>query len=123
MELAVADVERVYAAGAVLEEAIGETAGGGADVEADVAGGVEGEGVESGFEFVACAGDVAVGLNNLDVKVEWDAGAGFGVGEGLAADGVGEDEALGFLAGFGESTLDEELVEADFFWGFGGLGH
>jgi hypothetical protein len=54
----VADVDRIDLGGAPLEEAIGEAAGGCADVERGGAGGVDGEVIEGAFEFQATATDV-----------------------------------------------------------------
>ena len=51
MELAVADVERDHPGGARLQQAVGEAAGRGADVEAVLAGDVDAEGLERRASF------------------------------------------------------------------------
>ena len=57
IELAVPDVDGVDAGGAALKQAIGESAGRGADVEADQAGRVYSEGVERVGQLAAGARD------------------------------------------------------------------
>ena len=59
VELAVADVDRVHARGAALQQAVGEAAGRRADVEADAARGIEPERVERARELLAAARHVA----------------------------------------------------------------
>lgn len=66
VELGAADIDGEDRSGAALEEAIGEAAGGGAEVEAAKAGDIDFERGERGFEFVAAAADVALGFDELD---------------------------------------------------------
>ena len=58
VELAGADVDGVHARGAALQQAIGEAAGRGADVEADFARHVDAEMIERRFQLQAAAADV-----------------------------------------------------------------
>ena len=121
VDLAVAGVDGEDGGGAVLEHAVGEAAGGGSDVGAGEAGDGDGPGGEGGFELEAAAGDVAeVVAEEADDGGVVDEGAGLG---GLSAffetllvdeDAAGEDEGLGALAGGGEGTVNEELVETKF---------
>jgi hypothetical protein len=92
------------APGAVLEEAVGEAAGGGADVEADPVERVDGEGLEGGFEFEATASDVAGFLLDGEWGVGGDLGAGFIDEAFSAADLAGEDEAFGLFAGLAKTA-------------------
>lgn len=123
VELPVADVNAVDVGGAVLEEAVGEAAGGGADVEGVKAGGVDvkvGEGVG---EFFSAAADVARGCFDVQRGVWWEGGGGFGdEGVGAGPDFSGHDEGFGEGACGGFALEDEELVGADFGGGHGGWG-
>ena len=72
VELAVGDVERDDVLRPALEQAVGEAAGGGADVERAAAADVDLQGVERVRELDAAAGDVgrrAVDLE-LDLRVD-----------------------------------------------------
>ena len=121
MEEGAADVDGDDGFGAVLEEAVGEAAGGGADVDAAGAVDAEVEAVEGFLEFEAAAGDEGFGVADAEGGVGGDEVAGFGGGGVVDEDFAGEDEALGLFAGFDEAGGDEEEVEADFF-GFRGGG-
>ena len=66
VELAVPDVHGDDLCRAVLQEAVGETARRGAGVEHAPTGRVDAEAVEGGFELVAAASDVAIGLAHHD---------------------------------------------------------
>jgi len=66
-EGAVAGIDGVDAGGCVLEEAVDESAGVGAEVCGGEAGGVDGETAECEFELVAAAGDVAGHAGASDV--------------------------------------------------------
>jgi hypothetical protein len=119
------DVDGEDEFGAVLEKAISEAAGGGADVEASAARGIEGKIGESGFEFAAGAGSEFLASDELETGVGRDGCAGF-VGAGTVnANLAREDEGLGFLLGIGEAASDERLIEAEaggFFHGIGRRG-
>ena len=111
VQLVGADVEGEDAPGAVLQEAVGEAARGGADVEAAEVGDVEPEGVKGALEFLAAAADEAGFGEEGELGAFGDGLAGL---EGLLAveeDFAGEDEALGRLAGVDEAGLDKGLVE------------
>ena len=100
----------------LLEHAVGEAAGGGADVDAGEAGEVDGPVGEGVLEFEAAAADVfEVGAEQADGGVGGDGGAGLVDALLVDEDAAGEDEGLGALAGGGVALVDEELVEADLF--------
>ncbi len=121
VDLAVAGVDSEDGGGAVLEHAVGEAAGGGADVGAGEAGDGDVPGGEGGFELEAAARDVAeVVAEEAEVGGVVDERARF---SGLSAffeallvdeDAAGEDERLGSLARGGEGAVNEELVETKF---------
>ena len=65
-ELSVPDVDGEHRTGAALEQHLGESAGRGAGVERDAAGGVDGERVERGDQLVRRAAHVVVGCRDLE---------------------------------------------------------
>jgi hypothetical protein len=97
---------------AVLEKAVGEAAGGGAEVEANAAGGVERKVGESGCEFEAGAGSEFLAGGEFEAGIGGDGSAGFVGAEAVEADFAGEDEGLGFFFGVSEAAGDEGDVEA-----------
>jgi hypothetical protein len=109
----VADVDRVDARRAALEQAVREPAGRGADVEAHAARGVDGERVERGRQLDAAARDVGMrrsGDLDLGVLRHGDARlVGAPAGDG---DRAREDHRLRLLAGRSEAAQDEQAVEA-----------
>ena len=100
--------------GTALEQAIGKTAGGGTDVEADPSGGIDLKMVEGGFEFEAAASDVSIRGLDLERGVGGEFFASFGKVTIPAANEPGHDGALGFFAGGKEPAFDEQKVEALF---------
>jgi hypothetical protein len=110
MQLGAADVDGEDGGCAVLEEAIGEAAGGCAEVHAAEAGDIDGEGFECALEFLAAAGDVAFGLKEFKGGVWGEHGGGFDEDGGPGADAAGHDEALGAFTGVYEAAFDEEEV-------------
>ena len=113
-DLAVAGVDGEDVGGTVLEHAVGEAAGRGADVEAGLAHEVDLPVFEGGFELEAAAADVAeVGSEEAEDSSRVDRGAGLINLLLVDEDTAGEDESLGSLAGGCQGLVDEELVEAD----------
>ena len=111
IELAGADIDRMDAHGSGLEQNVGESAGGGADIEAGPAGDIDGEVAERAGQLEAAAAHVGRAREDLDATVIGDGLAGLGgflpVDEHLA----GHDQGLGFLAGFGEPAFHNEPVQ------------
>lgn len=119
MELAVAYVHTRDVGGAVLEEAIGEAARGGADVQGIKARDGNGVGVEEALEFLAAAGDEAGRGDDGDGGVGGEFFAWLVEDGGIVADFAREDEGFGLGSGFGQATGDQQLIQAD----FGGRRH
>jgi hypothetical protein len=111
-ELATADIDGEDTQRSVLQEAIREAAGGGAEVDGGEAFGLNAESGEGVFEFMPTATDEAFGGVERDVVVRVGGASGLVGGEAVDADGAGEDEALGFFPAFGEAEVNEGLVEA-----------
>ena len=76
IELAGSDVDRVDAGGAALQETIGESTGGGADIEADFAGDLNAEMIERRLQLQSAASDIAWLLGQLDLRIRCDCVAG-----------------------------------------------
>ncbi len=113
VELPAADVDGDNGGGAALQEAVGEAAGGGANVEAAQAVRFDAEGVESGFELTPAAADVGLKLGEVERRPFVEHGGGFHEGERSAAGAPGHDEPPGGLARLGEAPVDEQLVGAN----------
>ena len=115
VDLAVAGVDGEDGGGAVLEHAVGEAAGGGADVGAGEAFDGDVPGLEGSFQFEASAGDEArvVAGEAKDGGIG-DTGAGFVDALLVDEDAASDDHGLGTLAGFGEMAIYEKFVEAEF---------
>src|SRR5262245_57859663 len=94
----------------MLEEAVSETAGGGAQVHGGLFGDGEAEVLEGVFEFAAAAADIAFGGDQDELVLSTDGIAGF-TGEAIIdADLSGEDGALGLLAAFAQAALDQRHI-------------
>jgi len=113
-ELAVADVDGVDPRGAVLEQDVGEAAGGGADVGADQAGWRKREVAEGVVELQSATGDPGMILAaDFEGRVFGEGLASFldapGAGEDLSC----EDEGLGAGAAFNQAAIGEQDVGTD----------
>ncbi len=115
-DLAIAGVDGKDGSCAALEHAIGEAAGGGADVDAAEAGEIDGPVGEGVLEFEAAAADVLeVGAEEADGGCGGDGGAGLVDALFVDENAAGEDEGLSAFAGGGVAVVDEKLVETDLF--------
>jgi len=114
-ELVGSDIDGVHADGSALEQAIGETAGGGTDIHTDPAGRVDLEGVESTLEFQATAADETLLFLDLERGVRRQLRAGFVDDAVPGTHFPGEDEALRLLAGITKATGNEKGVNPVFF--------
>ena len=113
VELPTAHIDGDDGDSATLQEAIGEAAGGGANVEAAEAVRLDAEGVEGGFELAAAAADVGLDLGEVERRAFVEHGGGFHEGERSAAGAPGHDQPPGGLARLGEAPVDEQLVGAN----------
>lgn len=115
VELGDVDVDGVDARGAVLQEAIGEAAGGAARVEADFVFGREMEIGECAFELQTAATRVAKRFSGeRDFRIGRNERACFACRLAVDEDISGEKHGLSALAGRRQSALDEEHIEARF---------
>jgi len=114
IDLAGADIDGMDPRGSGLEQNVGESAGGGADIEADPAGDIDGEVGERASQFEAAAADVGRAREDLDAAVVGDGLAGLGGFLAVEEHLAGHDEGLGFFAGFSEAACQDEPVETGF---------
>src|SRR5439155_487297 len=116
-------VERRVAHDAALQQAFGETARGGAHVEADAAGHLHLEGVERVGELLAAPAHERRTPLDLDARFPGDEGArlvdALAVHEHLTR----QDEADGLLPALDEPALDEHTVDTDARYGLGHALH
>lgn len=117
VELRAADVDAHDIGGAGLERAVGEAAGGSADVEDVGVAQIEGKALDGAGEFFAAAGDEAWGLLDGEIEIGGKLAAGFIEAFGAVEDATAHDERFGLGAGGGETARDEEFVEPEFFGG------
>ncbi len=106
IDLGCSNVDAMDAGGTVLEKAVGEAAGGGADVDGDAAGGVNLELLESPFEFEAAAADVAKLFEEFDGCVSGDGRAGLVDLLSIHQNLTGEDEGFAAFSRRDEAALD-----------------
>jgi Cys-tRNA(Pro) deacylase len=113
MELAMADIDGKDGGGAMLEEAVGETASRGAEIEAGEAGDFDREGAERGLELEPSATDVCfLRFDSERGTVRDEVGRAadrFTSGEGVTR----LNEAARLLARLDKATLDEEEIGAN----------
>ena len=113
VELPTAHVNGDHGNGAVLEQAVGEAARGGADIEAAQAGHIDGEGIEGGLELAAAATHVALDLAQVEGSALIEHGGGLHQRERARAGAPGHDQPAGALARLGETPVNEQLVGAN----------
>ena len=110
-DLSVAGVDSKDGGGTVLQHAVGEAAGGGADVRTGEAIDGDGEGLEGVFEFEAATADVTkVTTEKADDGIRSDRCSGLVDFLLVDEDATGEDEGLRTLAAGDQCAVDEELV-------------
>ena len=116
-ELGAPDVEGVDAAGAALQQDVGEATGRRTHVEADAAARVDLERIECRGKLVAAARDVRVPLDEVHRRRRIEEIAGLAVPPRAVplADAhlAGQHQRLRTGARLDQAALDEELVESD----------
>ncbi len=112
VELAAADVHRMDAQRAALQERVGEAAGRGADIERDASANVDAQIVERARELGAAARYVARASLDADGDVVGDERRRTVRRLTFDAHGAGHDERLRALAARSERARHQELVEA-----------
>ena len=105
------------AGGAGRERAVGEAAGGGADVEHVGPFQIDGEALDKPGEFFAATADEARRLFDDQLDVDRVFLAGLVEALGAAQHAAAHDETLGLGARGGVAAGDQELVETLFFRG------
>ena len=97
---------------AVLQQTIGESAGGRAQVERGEAGDIQMKMVQSMFQFVAAAADVFFAHVQGELVIGFDGVTRFVDGLGVDADLAGKNGAFGAFAAFAKAAFNQGLVEA-----------
>ncbi len=113
MDLAVPHVDRVDAESAPAQQAVGEPAGGRADVEAHASPDVHVEGLERRDQLLAAPPDEGRRRDLLHGGVGRHEAAGFRGHAARQPHPPGENQTRGLGAARRESLRHEELVEAD----------
>jgi hypothetical protein len=111
-ELAPANVHGKNPGGTVLEQAIGKSARGRAEVERSEAGDVQLKMAQGVFQLVSAAADVFFTRVEGDLVAGFDGIAGFVGGLAVDADLSGEDGAFGAFTAFAKAAFNQRLVEA-----------
>ncbi len=112
IELSVADIDGDHLRRSVREQHVGEASGRGADVEADVALRIEGEGVERGGKLDPTARRPGVERLGLDRRVTRNLFRGLLHRDAADADKPGRDRGLSAGAAGKEAALDENDIRA-----------
>ena len=97
---------------AVLQQTIGESAGGRAQVERRESGDVQLEMAQGVFQFVAATADVFLVRIQGEPVIGFNGVAGFVCGLGIDADLSGENGAFGAFAAFAKAAFNQGLVKA-----------
>ena len=112
IELALAHVDGMHPGRAALKEHVGESTGRRADVDSDLSGDVESQGVECAGQLFSATRDVfRTGIDGQLGILGDRSGSAIGTAA-IDPHRACQDERLGALAAGGELTLHQELVEA-----------
>jgi len=114
VELGTSNIDGQHARGSVLEEAIRETAGGCAKVEAGEAIGVDGECAEGSLQLGATAADVPFRLSDVEQRGGIEGLGGLHQYKRAAANPAGGNQALRGPSRFGEASFDQQHIGTEF---------
>ena len=99
----------------MLHQAVRESSGGTACVQADLTGRVHAEILERSFEFLPGAAGVArSSSDHLDSRIRRKDGAGLLRALAIDANFAGQDQGLRFLARFRQFALDQQYIQPFF---------
>src|SRR5436309_2488512 len=113
IELSGAHVDRIHARGATLEKTVGETAGGCADVDAQLADDVDVEVVEGVRQLLTAATHIGRPPTQLDFGFGGDEGAVFVDSLTVHEHVAGHDQFRGLLSAVHQSALDNHPIDPD----------
>jgi hypothetical protein len=111
-ELTTANVHGKNFRRAMLQQTIGESAGGRAQVEHGRSCDIQMKILQGMFQLVAAAADVFIAGTEGKLVIGLDGIAGFVGGLGVDADLSGKNGAFGALAAFAKAAFNQGLVEA-----------
>jgi hypothetical protein len=111
-ELPPANVHGKNLCRAMLQQTIGEPAGGRAQVERGHSGDIQLKMAQGVFQFVAAAADVFFVRVQGEPVIGFDGVTGFVAGLGVDTDFSSKNGAFGAFAAFTEAAFNQSLVEA-----------
>ena len=115
VELAVADIDGEDPDRTVLQHAVGEAAGAGTDIEADLTFTGDAELADRLLELQTATGDVRQHVTtDLDLGFRIEGGAGLVFLLTIDIHDAGHDGALRFFSGFCQSSIDQQHVKSFF---------
>jgi hypothetical protein len=120
-ELAPANVHGKNLRRAVLQQTIGESAGGCAQVERRQSGDIQLKVEQGMFQFVAATADVFFARDQGELVIGFDGVTRFVRGLVVDADLAGKNGAFGAFAAFTKAAFNQCLVEASHEWRCGNL--
>jgi hypothetical protein len=109
-----ADVNRPDARGSSLQQAIGKTAGGTADIDANLAVHVDAEVFQGRGEFQTAPAYIRKPRSNVDFAVARYGAAGFVALLSADKNIACQDQCASLFAGICQTALDEELIHPYF---------
>ena len=115
VELTVADIDGENLDRTVLQHAVGEAAGAGTDIEADLAFTGDAELADRLLELEPATGDVRKHVTaDLDLGFRIEGGAGLVFLLAIDIHDAGHDGTLRFFSGFCQSSVDQQHVKSFF---------
>ena len=114
MELRVPDIHRMHAGSTALEQAIGEAAGGGSDIDTDKTGGIDGKMIQRRFKFEAAPANILFAHGEADVRIRRNRSSRFGDELAFDVNLPGHDGAGGLIQRLEKAAFDECCIEPFF---------
>src|SRR5665213_3236595 len=112
MQLTASDIDRVEVLGAAFEQHVRESAGGGADIEANTAARIEAEMIKRCRELYATARNVGIGRARAQSRIHSDGLRRLAHGDVIGDDQPGLDRSLRFGAAVEQAALDQQTIGA-----------
>jgi hypothetical protein len=97
----------MHASGTALEQAIGESASGGSDIDTDKTGGIDGKMIQRRLELQAATADILFPCGKANVRIRRNGSSRFGDGLAFDVNLTGHDGAGGLVQGFEKTALNE----------------
>lgn len=112
IELTITDINGVDQPGASLQQAIGESSRGTADIQRDTSLNIHSEMIESRAQFVATAADIpGWGLLHLEIGIDGDRLGRFVDHTSIDTDETGQNHSSGLVSTGDKSTGDKRAIK------------